>query len=93
MPKPSDKPVWAIDTLFPAGLNIWSGTPTKVEPSGGKQSEGWEPGERPAAQYMNWWQNNVYQWIDYIDTGEWDDDLHVVENEYYDPVTPARFAT
>ena len=60
MALPSDLPVWATDASYPAGGNAWNATDTKTEPSGGKQAEGWEPGEKPAAQSMNWWMNLVY---------------------------------
>lgn len=80
MSKPSDLPVWATDTDYPAGAEIWNGAPNKVEPTGGKQAEGWEPSERPAAEELNWWQNLVYQWCAYIDAGIWDGDLEVDGN-------------
>ncbi len=54
--KPSDLPTWATD----GGADI-------VEPNAGKQALGHRAGERPPAQYFNWWQNLVFQWIEWID--------------------------
>jgi hypothetical protein len=68
MAKPSDSPTWATDADYPAGPNGWNETDTKVEPSGGKQAEGFEPSERPPAQYLNWWMNLVYLWIAWLDS-------------------------
>lgn len=38
-----------------------------IEPSAGKKSTGWQSGEKPPFQYMNWihFQNN--EWIDYLE--------------------------
>lgn len=75
MPKPSDLPVWSTDTNYVGGPE--NGTPTKLEPSGGKQAVGHLPSEFPRPQYMNWWQNLVYLWLAYFDAGIWDGDLEV----------------
>ena len=39
-----------------------------VTPTSGKLDLGWIPGERPPAQYLNWWMNLVYQWINYLNS-------------------------
>jgi len=67
MPKPTDLPVWATDASYPAGSDPWSGEPTKVEPLSGEQALGWEPGKKPAAEWMNWKDNLVYQWLAWLD--------------------------
>jgi hypothetical protein len=67
MSKPSDLPVWATDASYPAGADPWAETDTKTEPSGGKQAEGFEPRERPPAQYLNWWMNLAYLWLAWLD--------------------------
>lgn len=55
--KPSSLPRWAD-----VGGAI-------VEPPDGKKDVGWVTGEKPPAQYFNWWKNLVYQWTDYLDDG------------------------
>jgi hypothetical protein len=41
-----------------------------VVPTSGKKDIGWEPEEKPPAEFLNWFQNLVYQWTDYVDDGE-----------------------
>src|SRR5574341_295905 len=67
MAKPASKPTWATDANYPANTQPWASSATKVQPSSGKQAEGWEPEEPPPAQYMNWWKNLVGQWVDFVD--------------------------
>ncbi len=55
MAKPSSLPRWA------------TGGAVTPEPTEGKKTLGWEPGEKPPAQYVNWAQNLVYQWCVYLD--------------------------
>ena len=50
-------PTWATDANFNSPGDSWNGDPTKVEPSAGKKAEGWEPSERPPAEFLNWFQN------------------------------------
>jgi hypothetical protein len=54
--KPVTLPEWASD----AAADV-------VIPSAGKKLLGWIKGERPPAQYFNWWQELVYNWIQYLD--------------------------
>lgn len=56
MPKPSTLPEWATD-----------GDAQVVEPTSGKKAIGWVPREHPPAQYLNWWQRLVYEWIEWLD--------------------------
>lgn len=37
-----------------------------VQPASGKLDIGWLPGELPPGQYMNWWMNLVYLWVQYL---------------------------
>lgn len=65
MPAPTTLPVWATD---PEALI--------VTPSTAKQQQGWTTGtntpqgqgEKPPLQFFNWYQNLVYQWIQYLST-------------------------
>lgn len=66
MAKPVKLPTWSTDTNYPAGADPWSATPVKVEPTSGKKAEGWEPSEKPPAQWQNYWQNLVHQWVEYF---------------------------
>ncbi len=38
-----------------------------VKPTSGKLGLGWKRKERPPGQYLNWYQNLVYQWLQYLD--------------------------
>lgn len=68
MSAPSDLPDWATDPNFPAGTDPWSGQPNKVMPSGGRIAEGFDPLERPPAEWFNWILNNHGAWIDFLKT-------------------------
>lgn len=37
-----------------------------VDPANGKKDVGWVDDEEPANEYFNWYQNLVYQWMQYI---------------------------
>lgn len=56
MAKPMQLPKWADG----AGAAI-------VEPTEGQKDLGWVPGQKPPAQYFNWWKRLVYQWVAYLD--------------------------
>jgi hypothetical protein len=45
---------WSTDTNYAAGVESWSGTPTKVEPSTGTTNKGFIPETGLAAQNVNW---------------------------------------
>lgn len=72
MAKPDDLPRWSTDADYPAGAQPWNETATKVEPIEGKKDEGFEPKERPPAQYLNWLFNLIYLWLVWLD-GLFDD--------------------
>lgn len=80
MAKPASLPEWASTTNYPAGAEPEAGTATKVAPTSSQEDYGWRPGAKPPAQEMNYWQNLVYQWINYLDASEIDDDLTVTGN-------------
>ena len=61
MAKPAALPEWATD----AGADV-------VEPSTGKKEIGWEAEERPPAQFLNWWQELVYDWLSYLNDGDFE---------------------
>lgn len=58
MDKPTDLPVWDENET------------NAIEPAQSRQDDGWlAPAgvpEKPPFQYFNWWQNNVYKWINYF---------------------------
>lgn len=43
------------------------GSAAIVEPSAGVKAVGWQGGEEPPAEWFNWWQLLVYQWIALLD--------------------------
>lgn len=57
MPAPSEYPEWAD-----------GGSAQLVEPVSGKKQVGWTSGEKPANQILNWWQNLVFQWVEWLDS-------------------------
>lgn len=63
MSKPATLPVWATD----GG--------TTLEPSAGEKAAGWGASDKPPARWMNWWQNNVYAWAQYLNGLPTDNDF------------------
>lgn len=49
---------------------LWADTGTLVTPSSAKILAGWKTGERPPAQYKNWWANRVDTWLKYFADGD-----------------------
>lgn len=48
-------------------LPEWASSGTKVEPTAAKKAAGWVGGgEKPPYQTFNWWQDNVYQNMEYV---------------------------
>lgn len=45
---------WSSTTNYPAGIQPWSGTPTKVEPSLASAQAGIAPDQQVPAQWFNW---------------------------------------
>lgn len=52
----------------PDKLPEWAdgGGAAVTEPPDAKKADGWNPDEKPPAQYMNWWMNKVYQWVSFL---------------------------
>jgi hypothetical protein len=80
----------------PSGnLPTWATTPgNRIEPGSGKKAEGWQTGERPSAQFMNWLQGLAGDWIAYLNDvvgGVAIDDLRL--NSSITDVTQAPFRT
>ncbi len=69
--EPSSLPRWATDGA--AGI---------VEPSSGKKDLGFDPGERPPAQYFDWLFNLIYQWIHWLAKGPWEHNIHAFSAVY-----------
>lgn len=80
MAKPGSSPTpWATNTNYSGGPAI--GTATKVAVPSAVQQNGWEPDQKPPAQWENFWHNEVYQWVDWLSDGtdQPDETAHVVE--------------
>lgn len=73
--KPTSLPRWATD-----------GSALLTEPSSGKKDVGWEV-EEPPADWMNWLQNLVYQWLHYLDDLEAQALTWTAEHVFDDDVT------
>lgn len=86
--EPTDLPRWASTDIAngPGGAN------NVIEPSEAKKDIGWNVGERPPREYMNWFQRVTYLWTLYLDS--WIDFFRnamppVAENWGIDPATTA----
>lgn len=64
--KPSSYPAWATDTNYPAGGAAWNGTANKIAPLSGEVQTGHQPSERPSPQKMNYTQNLVGRWLQWL---------------------------
>lgn len=62
MAAPTYYPLWATeDTTLPATDNT-----NKERPKDSLQTTGWDKGQIPSAEEMNWMLNNIYLWIQYL---------------------------
>jgi hypothetical protein len=80
MAKPGTAPkAWATGTNYTVGPRI--GTPTKAIYTSTEETDGWRPDQKPPAQWQNFWQNEVYQWLLWVNDGSSaaDADAHIVE--------------
>ena len=59
MARPAEKPNW--------GYNNQDFANRVIEPTTQKKIQGWNVGERPASEFLNWLFYNVSQWIDHFD--------------------------
>jgi hypothetical protein len=62
IPLPSELPRWATTIIVDPVTNA----PNIVEPTESKKDIGWNAFEPPARNYFNWFQNLVYQWLNYF---------------------------
>jgi hypothetical protein len=65
MPRPSQLPTWATDANYTAGSD--NGTPTKILIPSGVRSQGWERDLPALAQYLNEWENEVGEFVTWLD--------------------------
>lgn len=62
MAQPTYYPLWATeDTTLPATDNT-----NKERPKTTLQTIGWDKGQIPSAEEMNWMLNNIYLWVLYF---------------------------
>lgn len=72
MAKPLITPEWAtalVAQVFDPGLVY--------------RQVGWSAGQKPPAPIMNWWQNNVMQWCNYLNNFENELHTYVVPQNFY----------
>lgn len=89
--KPGSVPTWATDTNFSSGLE--SGLPTKVAVSSGKRAQGWLPAEEPASTNLNYEQNLLGQWLQYISEGHLTGVVTISNGFHYGTGDSFAFAT
>lgn len=68
MPRPAGSPPsFASDTNYTNSTGRdWQGTATKVEPSSGEKAQGWTPGRKIVAQWLNWLFASFAAWLTYF---------------------------
>src|SRR6266576_1419009 len=54
----------------PTADTKWAASATKTEPSSGQKDAGWVVGQKPPAQWHNWWQDAVDQWVKWLSAFE-----------------------
>ena len=64
MTAPNEPARWATSNL----INGADNKPNKVEPTEEKKNEGFNFPEKPSRSELNWWMNNVGNWIAYLNT-------------------------
>lgn len=47
-------------------MQVWAGTGSVAAPDNTKISQGWELGEKPPHEWMNWWQNGLNQQVNHL---------------------------
>lgn len=58
----------ALAATKPSTLPQWATNPgTTIEPSGGQKAAGFAVNTKPPARWFNWYMNNVYTWMQYLD--------------------------
>ncbi len=66
MTKPTELPRWGTDQS------------NEVTPSSGQQDTGWELSSLGVSSFDNWAKRLTFEWLAYLDSGEYDGDLHVL---------------
>lgn len=79
MAKPATVPLWATDATLTSGL--LSGSAVISEPTLGYKQQGNVPGRIIPARFFNWWQNLVYQWILYLQSGLFEGGVYSVSGD------------
>lgn len=73
--KPTDLPEWATDP----GADV-------VEPLLAEKQAGWVEATKPPAQWFNWWQLLVFQWIEWLNAFESEAHTWTAAQTFDDPV-------
>lgn len=79
MAKPVAIPPWATNAVYAGGPFV--GQPTKVAVPAGVIADGWQPDQKPPAEYQNQWQSDVAAWLQWVLDGSSSGGLtaHIVE--------------
>lgn len=64
--RPTTTPAWAEDAAYVAPAKSWDGFPPTLEPPSGLRSEGWEPGARVNARFLNWLFRDLSRWAAHL---------------------------
>ena len=91
MPKPGASPTpWATLVNYDTGPRV--GTATKVTVPTVTSDNGWLPDQKPPAQVENFWHNEIFNWLEWLNDGTSaaDEDAHVVETASVGTLRAAR---
>lgn len=58
----------------PTADTKWAAAATKTQPSSGQKDAGWVVGQKPPAQWLNWWMDAVDQWVKWLE--DYEDTAH-----------------
>lgn len=69
-PTYTDPTQWATDEDYSAPGQAWNGEPTKVDPGSARRAIGYEPSQRPPAEWINYQLRACGEWATYQDAIE-----------------------
>lgn len=49
-------------------IPVWASTGSKTDPGASKEAAGWNVSEKPPAEWINWVDNAIGQWLEYFET-------------------------
>lgn len=85
MPAPEFYPEFAIDDVNLPG----TGAANKQRPDNTLRTIGWDKGQSPTAEELNWQFNNLYDWVQFLNEEGTAATLLTINEKITEPTTPA----